>query len=68
MSGFINWKKDSDGKYRKTERGHTAEITISTTAGITFGQASLVIDGGAPAVYDTRRIAKRAFEKYLSNK
>lgn len=68
MSEFINWTKDTDGKYKKTERGHSAEITISTTVGATYGTASLVIDGGSPTVYDTRRQAKNAFEKYLRDK
>lgn len=65
---FINWTKALDGKYKKTERGHSAEITISTTAGATYGKASLVIDGGAPVVYTTRKQAKHAFELFLRDK
>lgn len=64
MSNKINWLKDTDGKYKKSLRGHTAEITINPVT----GKASLVIDNGSPTVYDTRRLAKIAFENFLSDK
>jgi hypothetical protein len=63
MSDKINWLKDTDGKYKKTLRSHSAEITIETN-----GTASLVIDGGAPVSYATRKHAKDAFRIFLLDK
>lgn len=62
MSDKINWFKDTDGAYKKTLRGHSAVITI-----LASGQAELVIDGGAPATYTTRRLAKEAFQHFLNS-
>lgn len=64
----INWLLDTDGKYKKNERGYDAAISLDS-----FGQATLTVTyTGSPPValptatkYPTIKLAKQAFRVYL---
>ena len=64
----INWLLDTDGKYKKNERGYDAAITLDSN-----GQATLAVTYvGSPPIalppdtlYPTIKLAKQAFRVYL---
>lgn len=64
----INWLLDTDGKYKKNERGYDAAISLDS-----FGQATLTVTyTGTPPValpttstWATIKLAKQAFRVYL---
>lgn len=67
MSDRINWLKDTDGKYRKSLRGYTAEITVNAN-----GTTTLITNLGEidedTTEHPNLRAAKNAFRKFLFDK